>query len=432
MTYQFELFCIEPHDIKNDEALQNALSFSAQLWEDATPKLSEKEGIRIISEKKSGIILRIIPVDTSKIWTGEIETAFVIKSESENFEVLDSYRERLLKHIRDTLRFKHKRILRDDISTHISNQLYPEINSVEILLRRYLIKFFIQKVGLNWWELTADPSMEKKVSSRRKDRKDKLADFIQTDLEYIDFNELGELIYKQSSGFNQPEKVISKIGDIQTIEDLQKFKAELDGNYSKYFKTYFKDKNFEALWNQITKIRNKVAHQGSFHKSELDLGLELSKKLREIIEAAEAEIDQLVLSIDEKVAIRNKAIENLESFDSEATVDDVVNLMKIDFDHPQVTVVGKIDLGEKQYKTTNGHKVITENEMISELKEAEGSNYNDYVGLKWFVTNHLADKNYSIGFSYSLLNILAEQGIIEIYPRKNSGGYEVNAIRLRK
>lgn len=429
--YLFELFCIEPQDINNDYALQNALSFSAQLWDDKTPVQREQDGIRIICEEESDISVKILPVDTSKMWTGEIETAFIIKVECSKFEILDLFRGRLLKHVRDTLRFRHKRILSDDISTEICNKLYPEINSVEIQLRRYLIKFFIQKIGLSWWELTADANMASKVSSRRKDRKDILADFIDTDLEYIDFNELGELIYKQSSGFNQPEKVFQKIADINTLEDLIKFKSELDGNYTKYFKTYFKDKNFETKWNALTKIRNKVAHQGSFHKSELDSGFELSKSLKEIITEAENEIDTLVLSIDEKVAIRNTAIENLEDINEIKLASGEGGVeAKPMIERPKV--VGKIDLPEKQYVTPHGHKVITDKELLDALDDAVEEQYNSYVGLKWFVTNYLASRNYSIGFSYSLLNILVEKGLIEIYSIRAYGGYDISAIRRVK
>lgn len=428
-THLFEIFCIEPKDIKNDSAFQNALSFSAQLWEDKTPILSEKDGIKKITETETDISIKILPVDTSKIWTGEIEVAFILKVECSKFDILDLFRERLLKHLRDTLRFKHKRILRDDISSSISNQLYPEINSVEILLRRYLIKFFIQKIGLNWWDLTADSAMEQKVSSRRKDRKDILADFIDTDIEYIDFNELGELIYKQSSGFNQPEKVFEKMLAISSIEELDKFKSELDGNYSKYFKKFFKEKNFENKWSRLTKIRNKVAHQGSFHKIELDTGLELANSLKEIISEAESEIDTLVLSINEKVAIRNTAIENLGEISDEETND-----LKVDnkITLEGVKVVGKVDFEDKQYQTPHGHKVITEKEMLEELENVELDNQTEFIGLKWFVTNYLAGKNYSIGFSYSLLNILVEQNEIDIYPIKAYGGYEISAIRINR
>lgn len=425
----FEIFCIEPKDIKNDSAFQNALSFSAQLWEDKTPILSEKDGIKKITETETDISIKILPVDTSKIWTGEIEVAFILKVECSKFDILDLFRERLLKHLRDTLRFKHKRILRDDISSSISNQLYPEINSVEILLRRYLIKFFIQKIGLNWWDLTADSAMEQKVSSRRKDRKDILADFIDTDIEYIDFNELGELIYKQSSGFNQPEKVFEKMLAISSIDELDKFRLELDGNYSKYFKKFFKEKNFENKWSRLTKIRNKVAHQGSFHKVELDTGLELANSLKEIITEAESEIDTLVLSINEKVAIRNTAIENLGEISDEET-NDLKADHKITLE--SVKVVGKVDFEEKQYQTPHGHKVITEKEMLEELENVELDNHTEFIGLKWFVTNHLAGKNYSIGFSYSLLNILVEQNEIEIYPIKAYGGYEISAIKINR
>lgn len=428
--YLFEIYCIEPQDISNEIALQSALSFSAQLWEQSTPIQKEIDGLKAIHEPEADITIKILPVDTKKIWTGDIEVAFILKVECSNFEVLDLFRSRLLKHCRDTLRFKHKRILRDDISAEICNKLYPEINSVEIQLRRYLIKFFIQKIGLKWWELTADNNMTLKVSSRKKDRKDSLADFIDTDVEYIDFNELGELIYKQSTGFNQPEKILSKIVEINTVEELDKFKSELDGNYTKYFKKYFKEKNFEQKWSILTRIRNKVAHQGSFHNSELIAGFDLARSIKDIISEAENEIDTLVLSIDEKEAIRNTAIENLEQ---EILVSD-------SSDENSSTQVGNIELLEelknktpdKMVFTQRGHKVISENELLNELELAEREQAGSYVGLKWFVTSFLAEKGYSYGFSYSLINILIDKGLIELYVIKSFASYEINAIRLKK
>ena len=51
------------------------------------------------------------------------------------------------------LQFTNIRILRDDISTKIANEIYPLINRVENLLRRYLIKFFTRKIGVDWWEV---------------------------------------------------------------------------------------------------------------------------------------------------------------------------------------------------------------------------------------------------------------------------------------
>ena len=57
--------------------------------------------------------------------------------------------------------------------------------------------------------------------------------------------------------------------------------------------------------------------------------------------------------------------------------------------------------------------------------------YNEYIGLKWFVTQFLADKNFSIGFTYSLINILQDKGEIELYDIKSFNGYDIKAIKRK-
>ena len=52
------------------------------------------------------------------------------------------------------------------------------------------------------------------------------------------------------------------------------------------------------------------------------------------------------------------------------------------------------------------------------------------MGLKWFVTQYLANKGYAIGTTYSLVNILIEQTHIELYDYESSEGYMIKAIRL--
>ena len=61
----------------------------------------------------------------------------------------------------------------------------------------------------------------------------------------------------------------------------------------------------------------------------------------------------------------------------------------------------------------------------------ENEKYNEYIGLKWFVTQFLADKNFSIGFTYSLINILQDKGEIELYDIKSFNGYDIKAIKRK-
>jgi len=422
MKYSFEILCIEPEDLKNEKSFSKGLSFSDSLWKGKEPEEKVTKGITSLIQPELELEVKIVPLDTSKMFTDYVETAFILTAASKNFNELEEFRKRLLRHLKAKLSFEHIRILRDDISTFIANDLYPKINEVENTLRRYLVKFFTQRVGVDWWEVTANKKMIEKVKMRKKDRKDEFLNYIVTDIEYADFDDLGHLIYKQSSGFNEPEKALEQIINIKKIEDLESFQKELQGNYIKYFKENFRDKNFEKLWIELFKIRNKVAHQGTFYKQELDRGRELHNELISLIVVAEEKIDELVLNIEEKEAIYQASINALANKDN----DELENQSKL----PGLKVIGKIELSGTASKVFRGHPVITEQELIEELEKVESAGNNKFVGLKWFVTEYLAEKSYSIGFSYSLLNILAERGRIDLYDVDSfDGSYTIKAVK---
>ncbi|MFK8161661.1 MAG: hypothetical protein AB8H12_04285 [Lewinella sp.] len=454
-NFTFELLCIDPADINNQEAFVHALSYSKEVWNGKSPIITQDKNGQPFIKGEDGMVLTVLPVDTSKILTDLVEAAFVLRIESKYFETLEPYRQRLLKHLRESLKFAHIRILKDDISAEIANQLYPKINSVENLLRRYLIKFFFQRVGMNWWEVTATPKMIEKVKNRQRNRSNQFSYFINSDIEFADFDDLGLLIYKQSTGFNDPERVLEMLDQVENIEDLNELKGNLQGNYTKYFKTFFRDKNFEKLWKDMSKIRNKVAHQATFFHSELKRGKELSAELTRIITEAEKHIDEIVLSLKEKQAIHKAAVEVVREEEEEAAEQQAQEVMAgsrapsdaprdqdeiahSDYDNRvKLTgpkVLGKIKLEHKvksYHKTAApGYMVITEEEIVKELEEALSLNYTDYVGLKWFVTQFLANKGYAIGTTYSLVNILIEQGSIVLYDKESPDGHMIKAVKL--
>ena len=460
-NFIFELLCIDPDDISDQRGFIHAISYSNDVWNGKSPIITKDKNGNDFIKGESGLTVSVINVDTSKILTDLVEAAFVLRVESPMFEPLEPFRQRLLRHLSEKLRFAHLRVLQDDISSEIANQLYPKINAVENLLRRYLIKFFFQRVGMSWWDVTATPKMIEKVKARQRNRSNQFSYFINSDIEFADFDDLGLLIYKQSTGFNEPEKVLERLTSIETLDELQELKSNLEGNYTKYFKTFFRDKNFERLWKEMSKIRNKVAHQATFFHAELRKGIELSAELTSSIEEAESHIDEIVLSLKEKQAIHQAAAEVIREEQEEAAVQQAHDLnnrsthapaqdeqagpvptavqreespgeYRVKLTGPKI--IGKIKLEHKTntYRDTAppGYRVITAEEIMEELHEALHLNFTTYVGLKWFVTQYLANKGYAIGTTYSLVNILIEQTQIELYDYESPEGYMIKAVRL--
>lgn len=408
--YLFELIAIDKNgqtSITTADSLIYGLLFTEKLWR--RPETQEAGGVKTISDSGQGIQVKIQPVDTSATLNDLIEVAFLIKIKGVDFVQIERFRYQFLLHLKGRLQFTNIRILRDDISTRIANEIYPLINRVENLLRRYLIKFFIQKIGVDWWEVTAPKSMAEKISLRKTNEKI-FNQFVDTDVTLIDFDELGELIYKQTSGFNKQENIVNRIINTNSLDELQVLKQEVQGNYTKYFKESFQDKNFDKKWKALFEIRNKVAHNNLFVAQDLETARTLVEDLSNIIDDAESKIGEFRFSIEEQVAIRQATIEAVEAAKEEQDTK-AKQLEKLG-----IKVHGKIALPEKKYDKP--FEVISEEELLKELEIAEKtlvSNNLTYVGLKSFVTKILGNKGYSTGTTYSLVNIMRDKGLVEIY-----------------
>lgn len=428
-SFIFEILAIDKNgqtSITTGESLIYGLLFSESLWK-------KKEVVDIAGNKKvidNELKVEVIfqPVDTSSTLTDLIEAAFVIRIKGYDFLELEKFRLNFLLHLRKKLNFTNIRILRDDISTKISNDIYPLINQVENLLRRYLVKFFTQKIGVEWWEVTAPKSFTEKIGARKGNEK-YFSVLVDTDVMLIDFDDLGELIYKQSTGFNKQENIIARVMNSETVEDLNNLKQELQGNYTKYFKEAFQDNNFEKKWKTLFEIRNKVAHNNLFVNSDFETTKQLVEDLTKIINDAEAKIDEFKFSIEEQEALRQATIDAVKDAEllNESKEDKKLGL----------TIVGKIELPTENKGLGDYFKIISEEELLRELEIAERtfrSNGKSYVGLKGFVTDWLGEKGYSYGPTYSLVNILRDKGLIEIYDDSddNNNFFPTKRIKIKK
>lgn len=418
--YNFELLVIDPNgksEILSPKSLVYGLLSTEKLWDNA----KEKEDSGKYSIEDGSLSIKIKPLDTASTLYDLIEAGFVIKVTCKDFDKIEKFRYPFLICLRNRLSFSHLRILTDDVSTEISNKAYPLINELEHLLRRYISKFFTQKIGLEWWTKAVPDGVIGKTKLRS-ENETIFSQLVQTDLTLIDFDDLGEIIYKHKLGFNRPENLIESLLKTNTIEELDKLKTDLDSNYNRFFKQNFKDLDFDKKWKQLFKIRNKVAHNNLFVIDDLTLTNDLYKDLKNLISKAEEKIDDFKFSLEEQVAIRETITENKRDYSE-----------KIE----GLKVIGKIELPKhtrEEYEPT--FDTISEDEFFKELDNAERTlrfNNLTYVGLKAFITKILGQKGYQFGTSYALANILKEQGLIEIYDVDDEASYwPVKAIRKKK
>ena len=216
---QFELFCIDQKGQVAFDEIPNfidALTFNKSLWNGIPEK--QTEHATIIND---GLSLKIDAIDTSKMAADLFASAFLIRVDGA-FEAIEPLRLKLVQHLRQ-LGFAHVRILADEVSAEISREIYPLIYQIENRLRRFIVKFFTTKIGLGWFEISVPREVKDKIRIRRDNEpiltKPRLVD---SDVTLIDFNELGEIITRQTSVYSKVEDVVERISSANSLEELRR------------------------------------------------------------------------------------------------------------------------------------------------------------------------------------------------------------------
>jgi hypothetical protein len=365
--------------IKSDINLLHSLLSNGTLW--TSPTLHDRE--KYISD--GGLRLAVKTVEE----TPSFGPAFLIHGEG-SFDKLEPIRHSLVEH----LAHQHLGplyVLRDGASEHIACKLYPLLYQVENSLRGYLMKFMTTRLGPRWWEITAAGEWSHKIR-QRKSNEAVFAAHIDNNAYLIDFGDLGRMIYSQSSGFTSKDDIIKKIADLEeTPEAIKEFKSQLQTNYHKFFKETFKDRGFQEKWEELERLRHKVAHNNLFVKVDMEVGTNLCRELLDIISNASSTMESVLIAEEEKEAIR------------------------------------------QGYVSQGYFDIVTEEIFLAELasEEKKLGSPDKFVGLAHFVKTHLGSLGYDYTSSYDLTSRLEAQGKIETYKVDNPyGEFPTTAIRL--
>jgi hypothetical protein len=372
-SYKFEIICIDPNgstNITTERSIKYNLLSNERIWKKA--EYSDK----FVEDKELNIKLFAHLLNEKK--TQDFKSGFKITVAS-TFDNLEPIRIELVEHLKN-VKFETVYVLTDEVSETISKGIYPQINTIENLLRKYLIQFFITQLGTNWWTNTSDEKMKQKIRER-KDNERIFSQFIDNQAYLIDFGDLGKLIYSQSSGYNEKKDIIEQLEKIVDMPQLVEFREKLKPNYSKYFLKTFKEKNFQSKWQDLEKIRHKVAHNNLFVLADFDEAKKLTTELKEIINTAISDIDQnkVDLTAIDKIAIRESFFTSLSPSAS----------------------------------------IITEEEFLKALDETQlwaDTHSAGFVGLGHFIKAVLSErKGFSFAPSSAIVNILVDKGEVELF-----------------
>lgn len=193
-------------------------------------------------------------IEEDYIWEVEIKGEFF---------VLEEYRNKILTKM---LRcFEKKYCLIDDVSHEISLKAYPMLNKLENKLREYLLRFFIKKVGKNWWKKNTNSALQKK-SLERKEGRDYVS-ILDMEIYSLDFKDLLELIVSNFEQLDNHNIVQTIEGIIRAKEDPElvelkasKLREKFESNWTKFFEKYITIEKFSQKWSRLYDIRCIVCH----------------------------------------------------------------------------------------------------------------------------------------------------------------------------
>lgn len=368
----YEVLCVDSSQsciVQTETAVCYSLLSNSNFF----PK-GKLKGLNKIEDKSLSLVLSVSKVKDDDDLDDQLSNTFLLRIDAP-YETVEPFRINLIEHIKKQ-EFDNIYILTDEVSSHIAQEVYPYINKAENALRKYLMKFLVTKVGPNWWSLSADAEMKTKVNKRKNNEKI-FAQVADSSAYLIDFGELGKLVYKQSSGFLSKDDIIDRIANMpETPDAIAELKIELQSNYNKFFKETFKDRNFQSKWESLEKIRHKIAHNNLFTEKDRVDAKSLSDDLLEIINEAENKVNAVKFSTQELDAIKETIAESSEL------------------------------------------KTITKEQMKARIRNTakwSKSNKRDFMGLKQFVENYLGNGGFDVPHSYTLMDILAEEGFIRLY-----------------
>jgi hypothetical protein len=419
MKYNFEVLVM---DSVESEAFQSTSQFLDTFSQSESLLLErDVEHEMQYAHKNKDFVMFIRPFFEDD--RNEDDTAgYVIRGASDDIKILLEMRGKLLSFLSHTLKVDYVKTLNDDVSIYLSLQIMPLVQKVEWAIRKLLVSYYAYESGSDWWERRAPSSLKEKIR-QREGQIASLQQLVDTNIELLELEELGEVINHPNQYFLD-SFVISRLQDVDTLEELEELKEELESQESHPFEQAFTQKYFAEKWTTLVNIYKKTKRNQLLHPNDLSVAEQAYETLMRMINDAYKYVSG---DMNEDISE-----ENDEKDFNEAKPDWRSDSSSLGSQAMENDRFSKEEFEDLEPIRRN-LKIITEEEIIEELKSTESiveQTDMRYIGLKNFVTKILANKGYSIGPSYALVNILNDQGVVEIYDYIDPHNpYPVKAVR---
>ena len=394
--YSYEILIVDESgkaEITCEKSLLMAISYSDKLWNNAVLKPSS------IEDKSLEIVLQ-----SQKISSND-ENAFIITLTSGSFDKIETFRIQLLTHLKKKLGFTTIKVLSDGISSKIALEIYPLIAEAENALRVFIAKYHLKNTGIQWWKSVASSATIKKINSRNKGQTT-LSQLVDMDISLADFEDLTELS-----------------------------------------NTCISDANFKSKWSELSSIRDQVLQNDFLTNKDFSSTKKTVNELLKFLSQNEQKVNSLKTSTvkstrtkktEPKKSILKKAINKTKKATPKKTQDiqpepskleKVTEAVVEEIDNKSEVEVAETTPQEKP-KTNDSFKMITEEDLLKELRLAESSS-TSFIDLKAFVNDVLVPKGYASGPTFSLARMMSGKGLVDIYDTKDETGMPIKAVKVQ-
>ena len=221
----------------------------------------------------------------------------------------------------------------NDIATDYLKHLYPKIIEIEHLLRKIIYLLMIKSVGSSWIEKGTPREVKEKIEETAK--RSQVEQFIEDQLEYADFIQLGNFLFTPYSMNSDMQHLIGELkkaneekGAGNRIDRIIS-QYETKSNWERYFSEKINIEGLEEKWRKMYSFRNIVAHAKQISKQDYNDAQDLVGELKAAFVDCLNSVDNVALNKEQTDAIQEVAKKTIGN--------------KEDYSKLQVPIVGQIE-----------------------------------------------------------------------------------------
>lgn len=259
-------------------------------------------------------------------YDGRLHFQISISSDTYVIDVEDDYLEKLKLAIKQIIVQDWVDIiwLMDEDSQCLSESIYPNLYSVENLLRRLINSVMVKVYGTKWWDLFVPYSIKEKHRSRLAGYKSVVPGFNNVDekLMSIDIGDLFSIVTLERTKWNPKfeDEISSQLNGMRLekpdkiIEALKKQMVKEISLWDKWFSNYLPE-SFRSDFKIFEVYRNHIAHNKLIDRSSYRKIKEMTKTISDNVKEAIKKSAEDILSAEDKSMVERERHEYLRMLD---------------------------------------------------------------------------------------------------------------------